>query len=37
MEKIVKDIDWDYFLLVVEVKEYGLIDKVIENFIMGNN
>lgn len=28
-EKIEKDIDWDYFFSVEEVKEYGLIDCVI--------
>jgi ATP-dependent Clp protease protease subunit len=37
IEKIAKDTDRDYFLSSAEAKEYGLIDKVIENSSMGNN
>ncbi|WLT37887.1 ATP-dependent Clp protease proteolytic subunit [Synechocystis sp. B12] len=37
VEKIAKDTDRDYFLSAAEAKEYGLIDKVIENSSMGNN
>ncbi|AGF52256.1 ATP-dependent Clp protease proteolytic subunit [Synechocystis sp. PCC 6803] len=37
VEKIAKDTDRDYFLSAAEAKEYGLIDKVIENSTMGNN
>ena len=36
IEKIAKDTDRDYFLSAAEAKEYGLIDKVIENSSMGN-
>jgi len=31
LDKIAKDTDRDYFLSAAEAKEYGLIDKVIEN------
>ncbi len=37
IEKIAKDTDRDYFLSSAEAREYGLIDKVIENSSMGNN
>jgi ATP-dependent Clp protease protease subunit len=37
IEKIAKDTDRDYFLSSAEAKEYGLIDKVIENSSVGNN
>ena len=36
IEKIAKDTDRDYFLSAAEAKEYGLIEKVIENSSMGN-
>ena len=36
IEKIANDTDRDYFLSAAEAKEYGLIDKVIENSSMGN-
>lgn len=35
VEKIAKDTDRDYFLSAAEAKEYGLIDKVIENSKIG--
>ena len=31
IEKITKDTDRDYFMSAYEAKEYGLIDKVIED------
>jgi len=37
VEKIAKDTDRDYFLSSAEARDYGLIDKVIENSSMGNN
>lgn len=37
VEKIAKDTDRDYFLSAAEARDYGLIDKVIENSTMGNN
>ncbi|MBD2654040.1 ATP-dependent Clp protease proteolytic subunit [Synechocystis sp. FACHB-383] len=37
VEKIAKDTDRDYFLSAAEARDYGLIDKVIENSSMGNN
>ena len=36
LEKVARDVDRDYFMMAYEVKEYGIIDKVIRKIITSN-